>query len=375
MGGKVYINNMDPKVSIIIPVYNVGKYLDTCLSSAENQTLEDIEIICIEDSSTDNSRKILLEHAEKDCRIVTVFHETNKGIYLSTRDGVLASRGEYIMYLDSDDEYFPETCEKAVASIEKAGTDILEFGTVLTKEGSIPESVIKWFETWLTPPSELIEGNTSILNRSLRDMDISWNTWNKIYKGDIARKAAGRSAEERIYNISDICTFFFNAFFSNSLCGIPDRLYKYRIGIGVSWNKAKTLESYTRSVNSKVVAEIFNRFLSDKPERELLSGAVNAVARRQLEGCIGDYMVHGLNSDWREDGLRVLLDTYGGEAAPLLADRIYEIKKSANKYKAEAEENRKEIDNILNSKTYRFGNTIAKPYRQIKTFMGSKKNG
>ena len=142
------------------------------------------------------------------------------------------------------------------------------------------------------------------------------------------------------------------------------------------------METYSRSVNSKVVAEIFNRFLSDKPERELLSGAVNAVARRQLEGCIGDYMVHGLNSDWREDGLRVLLDTYGGESAPLLADRIYEIKKSADKLKEEVEKNRKEaafykqeMENILNSKTYRLGNAIAKPYRQIKTCMGSKKNG
>lgn len=372
---------MEPKLSVIIPIYNVGKYLDACLLSVENQTLEDIEIICIEDCSTDNSKKILLEHAEKDSRIVTLCRESNKGLYLATRDGVLASHGEYIMYLDSDDEYYPETCEKAYSAIKKSKTDILEFGTELIKESSIPESVIKWFETWLTPPSELKEGNTSILNLSLRDMDLSWNTWNKIYKGDIARKAAERSAEARIYNISDICTFFFNAFYSNSLCGIPDRLYKYRIGIGISWNKAKTLESYTRSVNSKVVADIINRFLNDKPERELLSDAVNAVARRQLEGCVGDYMVHGLNSDWKEDGLRVLLDTYGGEAAPLLADRIYEIKKSADNLKKEVEKNRKEaafykqkMDNILNSKTYKLGNAIAKPYRQIKTFLSSKKN-
>ena len=91
------------KLSIIIPVYNTEKYLSRCLDSAVNQTLKDIEIICVNDGSTDNSLKILQEYAKKDCRIKIINLKNNKGVSNARNLGIKKAAGKYIGFLDSDD--------------------------------------------------------------------------------------------------------------------------------------------------------------------------------------------------------------------------------------------------------------------------------
>lgn len=91
-----------PKVSVIVPIYNVEKYLARCLESLINQTLEDIEIICVNDGSTDNSADILTKFAEKDERI-KVITQVNSGLSEARNAGISASTGKFIAFLDSDD--------------------------------------------------------------------------------------------------------------------------------------------------------------------------------------------------------------------------------------------------------------------------------
>ena len=90
------------KVSVVIPVYNVEGYLEECLDSVINQTLEDIEIICINDGSTDNSLEILEEYAKKDNRI-KILNQENQGISATRNNGLKICKGKYICFLDSDD--------------------------------------------------------------------------------------------------------------------------------------------------------------------------------------------------------------------------------------------------------------------------------
>ena len=93
----------DPKISIIIPVYNVEKYLRECLDSCVNQTLENIEIICVDDASPDNSIKILEEYQAKDSRIRIFRHEENKNLGAARNTGLANATGEYVWFVDSDD--------------------------------------------------------------------------------------------------------------------------------------------------------------------------------------------------------------------------------------------------------------------------------
>ena len=91
-----------PKISVIIPVYNVEKYLAECLTSVVNQTFKDIEIICVNDGSTDNSPKILEEFAQKDSRI-KIINQENQGLSAARNTGLDVATGEYVSFIDSDD--------------------------------------------------------------------------------------------------------------------------------------------------------------------------------------------------------------------------------------------------------------------------------
>ena len=87
------------QVSIIVPVYNVEKYLSKCLESLINQTLKDIEIICVNDGSTDNSLSILKEYANKDSRI-KIIDKQNEGVSVARNTGIEVATGEYLMFVD-----------------------------------------------------------------------------------------------------------------------------------------------------------------------------------------------------------------------------------------------------------------------------------
>lgn len=115
------------KVTIIIPVYNSEKYLKQCLDSVINQTLEKIEIICIDDKSTDNSLNILKEYRNNDKRIKIIENSGNKGTGYTRNIGLKEALGEYIMLLDADDWYETETCEKAYNQINNNKDDIVFF--------------------------------------------------------------------------------------------------------------------------------------------------------------------------------------------------------------------------------------------------------
>ena len=114
------------KVSVIIPVYNTEDYLNECLDSIINQTLEDIEIICINDGSTDNSLAILNEYKSKDSRIKIKTQE-NKGLSFSRNVGLDMAKGKYIYFMDSDDILELEALEKLYGTAEKNELDMIIF--------------------------------------------------------------------------------------------------------------------------------------------------------------------------------------------------------------------------------------------------------
>ena len=117
-----------PKVSVIVPIYNGEKYLRECLDSIVNQSLRDIEIICVNDGSTDSSGEILCEYASCDGRVKVISQE-NCGTSMARNRGLLEARGEYLLFVDADDLIDIECAEKVynVATLEK-DLDIIVFG-------------------------------------------------------------------------------------------------------------------------------------------------------------------------------------------------------------------------------------------------------
>ena len=120
------------KISVIIPVYNTEKYLSECLDSVINQSLPDIEIICVNDGSSDNSLNILKAYADKDTRIV-IIDKKNAGVSAARNDAVEKATGEYIMFLDSDDYLSQNACEIAYDSVNSDDYDVGIFGHYILK--------------------------------------------------------------------------------------------------------------------------------------------------------------------------------------------------------------------------------------------------
>ncbi len=116
----------EPDVSVVVPVYNVEKYLMECLDSIINQTLKNIEIICIDDGSTDSSMMILQEYACKDNRIV-VLNQKHLGAGAARNMGIKVSTGKYLAFLDSDDFFDSKMLEKCFKNLEENQSDILVF--------------------------------------------------------------------------------------------------------------------------------------------------------------------------------------------------------------------------------------------------------
>lgn len=117
------------KVSVVLPVYNMEKYLEECLDSIINQTLKDIEVICINDGSEDNSLNILKEYAKKDTRI-NIINQENGGHATATNHGIDIAKGKYLFLMDSDDKLKLDALEKTYIIAEEKNVDFVLFQAI-----------------------------------------------------------------------------------------------------------------------------------------------------------------------------------------------------------------------------------------------------
>jgi glycosyltransferase involved in cell wall biosynthesis len=116
---------MGDLISVMVPVYNVEKYLVECLNSIVNQTYKNLEIICVDDCSSDGSLEILKEFTKKDKRVKIISHEKNRGQGVARNNGLKMDRGKYVCFVDSDDFIDLDYIEKMLSSMAKDPVDVV----------------------------------------------------------------------------------------------------------------------------------------------------------------------------------------------------------------------------------------------------------
>ena len=198
-----------PRISVIVPVYNVEKYLKECLDSILNQTFEDIEIICINDGSTDNSLKILLDYIKQDYRL-KVYSQYNKGQGSTRNVGLNLASGEYIYFVDSDDFIKDNTLELCYNLLNKENLDMLIFQAI-----NYDDIQKKFFEESYYNMDFLYGFENKVFNVdsiSGKLFSIAVSPWNKIYKKEIILKNNIIFSEGLIFEDNE---FFFDAFLSS----------------------------------------------------------------------------------------------------------------------------------------------------------------
>lgn len=165
-----------PRISIIIPVYNSEKYLEKCLTTVINQTYSNIEIIIIDDGSSDNSKLICEKYSTIDERIIFI-SKNNEGVSIARNTGIKIARGEWIYFLDSDDFLELNMFDELLEVVNKTNCDIVQFGYYNYKNGKILSERV---------PSKYIEYNSEYLKVFLKNNQIgALAAWSHFFKRSI----------------------------------------------------------------------------------------------------------------------------------------------------------------------------------------------
>ena len=165
------------RVSIIVPVYNVEQFLPKCLDSLIGQTHSDIEVILIDDGSTDGSLDICKRYASKRDNWI-VISKPNEGQGIARNIGIKTATGEYIIFVDSDDWIEKDLCQEVAQQLKASNADFANFGLdFVTPQGDVIKQIVKFRQQFLS--------GEQIFHRALIDSDVLSISWNKMYRKSI----------------------------------------------------------------------------------------------------------------------------------------------------------------------------------------------
>lgn len=213
-----------PLVSVVVPIYNVEKYLDRCIDSIVNQTYNNLEVILVDDGSPDKCPVMCDEWAKRDSRI-KVIHKKNAGLGMARNTGMNSAEGKYIFFFDSDDYVDITIVEKCVLSAEKNGSDVVVFGRCdVYEDGTVIPKPIKTDKEIFTDASII---NDLLPGMFTYSMGFGVSAWGKMYNNNTLRALNKRFVSEREI-ISEDAYFAIDLYSDVSVVTIvPDALYFY----------------------------------------------------------------------------------------------------------------------------------------------------
>lgn len=222
-----------PKVTVIVPNYNNAIFLGKCLDSLVSQTLTDIEIIVVDDGSSDDSLDICTSYMKLDRRVKLISLEHNQGTHIARKRGVAAASGDYLMFLDSDDFFMPYTCKEAWLSVAQ-GYDMAGFYTNLIALGSDAAMDATAVERYINSIRAGVYSREQIIDSAFVNKTINWNVCFRIFERSIAQRGFAELPDIRLITGEDCVEFLAMAYFARSLIQIERRLYNYVSGRGTS---------------------------------------------------------------------------------------------------------------------------------------------
>ena len=227
-------NQVEVYVSVIIPVFNCEKYLLRCLQTLQKQTLENFEVIMVDDGSTDGSNQICVEFQERDRRF-RLYQQNRQFAGAARNFGIEHSRGEYLLFLDSDDFFSPELLEKSHRIAKKSKADVCVFGANSFDDQTSEVRLMKnACECDKNPGGSFL----SLTENADHIFDFTISApWNKIFRRNFIVERNIRF--QRILNANDVCFVLTALATANYICVDPQPLIYYRINHGTSLQQSK----------------------------------------------------------------------------------------------------------------------------------------
>ena len=240
------------KVTVVIPIYNADKYLDKCLNSIVNQTFKDIEIIAINDNSTDNTLSILNNYQEKYPYITIINNSKNYGIGYNRNLGIKNAKGDYILFIDSDDYLESDMIEKVYNKLTTDNSDMAIFNYNKIVSGNKISNQIN-IEKYST---------TSLMDSPELLMDVNFSPWNKMYKKGLLKDNSfpeNLKYEDAIFVLKTITR-------SKKISFINENLYNYLVH-----DKSETTVMDNRVFDILEITKMMVKELKDQTYYEKIS--------------------------------------------------------------------------------------------------------
>ncbi|MFD2742978.1 MULTISPECIES: glycosyltransferase [Sphingobacterium] len=219
-----------PKISVVVPIYNVEKYLDRCMQSLQNQTLKDIEIILVDDESPDNCPKMCDEYASQDPR-VKVIHKKNAGLGFARNSGLSSATGEFVIFVDSDDWIDTTALSIMYNEAIKNNVDTVFCNHDLETNSGNFDTVHEIKENrLLTSKNEIAQYLLNMIGApasEANDRLYSMSVWHALYSVDVIKKANILFFSEREFLSEDVLFHVQYLYYSQRVSLLDASFYKY----------------------------------------------------------------------------------------------------------------------------------------------------
>lgn len=243
-----------PRVSIVIPLFNDDETVAAALESCLSQSLAEIEIVCVDDASTDSTADVVELFQARDPRIRLLRQPRNLSALQARRAGVMEARAPNVLFLDGDDELHPDAAKKALAAATRHDADLVGFGTeVVTPDGR----TVGGYQKRLAPQHASLSGPGLLGGLFPSDEPAQGQLWRFLFRTSVVREAYELLPTDlALPRVNDLPLLFLVAALANSYVSIDDRLYRYHYGRGGSGQAVESLEqayfyaSAIRSIDS-----------------------------------------------------------------------------------------------------------------------------
>lgn len=211
----------EPLISVIVPVFNIEKYVPECIESIQKQTYHNMQIILVDDGSSDNSGLLCDRYAATDSRIA-VIHKENGGLVSARKTGIQAARGRYVGFVDGDDYIAPKMYQRLVKEIETSQADFVQAGywegsirraPCKTKEIGFSENKLCFLKTMIATPE---------------NCEISYNIWSKLFRAELLKKSYMQVPDNCSYG-EDMINACICILESTKAVVLDETLYYYRV--------------------------------------------------------------------------------------------------------------------------------------------------
>lgn len=254
------------KISILLAVYNSQKTLRRAMDSAVSQSLEDIEIICVDDMSTDASRAILFSYAQTDPRVIIIEKPQNEGILMARKAAIMAAKGRYILFLDPDDVLDKSACEMLYERMKKTGADILQFrAQVVPVSTEISKDQISKVQSRLKIPKRPPQGEQIFWTHYCTNQ--YWHIlWNKIYQAKLCKQVALAVSDCYLVLCDDQYLFGLISLFAKKYAVMrSDKpFYYYYYGCGISSKNEIGIDDFKMICSSAHAVGEMKKFLASR---------------------------------------------------------------------------------------------------------------